>query len=191
MHTLRLQCEKKEPCPHHSKSYCKDCSLVGVRACATSSLGQPSAYLVSWLHSFRMLHLYRAEALDSSTRKLSDILLENRILGLELVKTDVEGRDYDIIRDLMQNYFSALGVVSLPRVIIFEGHQRSWAEANLVLSQLQSFYGYRVEKDIPQALRVTSSNFSGEGSVKDVVAVLSDVQTLTQKRVRAWIQEML
>ena len=127
-HSLAEQTSNKTPCPYHQKSYCRDCEFVGRRAIATAST-TPIDYVFELLHSREMLHGLQCSEPRAPVRTLSEIFTKHCVVGMDVLKLDVEGADVAILRELCGNYFSSLGLLGLPRKIIFEARREFGAEA--------------------------------------------------------------
>ena len=168
LNELKTYKEQGKYCPYHGRWRCDWCYEAGHRAIPTCSIGNESRYLMQILHQYKLLHLYRARRIPTKT--LSDILMENRICGMDLLKTDVECLDLAIMNELMQaqansakdswdydpskdGYFTRMWVLGKPETIIYEGHTEFWAESDRVNTWLCSWYGYEVLSAIPKSRR--------------------------------------
>ena len=127
-HVLARQSWIKGSCPYHDQPYCRDCEYVGRRAIATAST-TPIDYVFELLHARKMLHGLKCSDPPAPVWTLSEILHRHCVVGMDVLKLDVEGSDVAILRELCGNHFASLGLLGLPRKIIFEARREFGAEA--------------------------------------------------------------
>ncbi|CAD7971953.1 unnamed protein product [Amoebophrya sp. A120] len=178
MHEMRKAEETATPCAEHGVPNCKRCSFVGARTCATSSINEPTKYLLELLSYNNMLHLLKRQTVE--TEALSSILRRHKVLMVDTLKLDLEGADGEILRDLMWNHFQKFGLLSLPRLIIFEANATNWAEAQMMLQSLESWFGYKTQDFFYQGMR--KCHPASAGQVSDMkVELPEEVERVKQK----------
>ncbi|CAD7962733.1 unnamed protein product [Amoebophrya sp. A120] len=165
-------------CRLHRQYDCRTCQFVGERACACTSIEQPVDYLLQVLASNGLLHLMKRELVP--VESLHQILTLQRVLLIDTIKIDCCNADYGIVRSLMWERFENLGLIALPRLIVFEATTHTWAECEAVLQLLEFCYGYQRRAVIPTWQRVCHPAAGGK-PVDVAMELRSEMEVLKHK----------
>jgi len=184
MEDIMYEWRNWEKCKWHDEIGCETCRAAVYRAQATASVGKSNPYLVGVLHNAGLLAEYAVKSIPVKT--LPQIWAEHKVLSCDLLKTDVEGMDNDVLRDLCQ-YFDKWGPAVRPLQIVYEAHSSEWAESEMLCQRLAK-YGYEVVSGIRDMDRTQLDDT--RGSVVDVCLRLSEAETQVVRRTREVLLQM-